>query len=411
LGLCAPLMNALVHLLQMHTITVRERQRAEMILCLHGFSAGIRQAAAKLGRNVKTVRGWYRRADSYSADFLERLKQALKEPGHAGAETRTIKLARELLQDEPRSGRPPTYLPQHYVDIMTVALSDPEESGRPITHWTARELADEVHERGICTISQRQVGRFLDEIDLQPHKFTYWLNPKIEEGHDARVRTVCETYAMAASCPEGTRIASVDEKTSIQAKERLRSDKTVKCGYPAKLEAEYTRHGTLCLIPSLDVVTGRIIEYRIGETRNAKDLAQHIEQTIASDPDAKWVFVLDQLNTHKSQKLVRLVANHIGYKEHLGREKHHGILQSMKTRMAFLENQEHRIRFVYTPKHCSWLNQVEIWFSTLARKVLKRGNFSSKEDLKKKIEAFIDYFNRTMAKAYKWTYQGKPLRA
>jgi len=170
--LCVPLMNALVQLLRMHTITVRERARTEMILALHGFPAGLTQAAVNLGRDVKTVRVWYRRAASYNACFPERLEQALKEPGHAGAETRTVRLARDLLQDAPRSGRPPTYSPRHYVNIVTVALTEPRESGRPITHWTARELTDEVHERGICAISERQVGRFLHEIDLQPHKFT-----------------------------------------------------------------------------------------------------------------------------------------------------------------------------------------------------------------------------------------------
>lgn len=409
--LCVPLTDALVRLLHMHTVTARERERAEMILALHGFSGGLKRAAVKLGRDIKTVRVWYRRADNHNACFQERLDQALKEPGHAGPETRTLRLARDLLQDAPRSGRPPTYLPRQYVDIMTVALSDPRDSGRSITHWTARELADEAHQREICAISQRQVGRFLEEIDLQPHKFRYWLNPKIEDGHDARVRAVCEVYTMAGRRPEGTRIVSVDEKTSIQAKERIHADKKMQRGDPAKLESEYARHGTLCLIPSFDVVTGRIIEHRIGETRDEGDFAEHIERTLADDPGAEWIFVLDQLNTHASEALVRLVAHHIGYDGDLGAKGRYGILRSMPTRKEFLESQEHRIRFVYTPKHCSWLNQVEIWFSILARKLLKRGTFSSKEDLRRQIESFIDYFNRTMARAYKWTYQGKPLRA
>ena len=142
-------MRALVQLIQMHTITVRECRRAKIVLLLHGFPGGLRQAARKLRADIKTVRLWYRRAYAFNESFPERLEQVLKEPGHAGPDTRTIGLARELLQDAARSGKPPTYSPRHYVDVMALALTDPAECGRPITHWTARELADEVQKRGI----------------------------------------------------------------------------------------------------------------------------------------------------------------------------------------------------------------------------------------------------------------------
>jgi transposase len=132
---------------------------------------------------------------------------------------------------------------------------------------------------------------------------------------------------------------------------------------------------------------------------------------IETVPEAGWVFIVDQLNTHKSETLVRLVARHCGIETDLGVKGKSGILASMPTRAAFLSSETHRIRFVYTPKHTSWLNQIEIWFSVLVRKVLRRGNFVSTEALKQRIEAFIAYFNRTMARAYKWTYQGRPLQA
>jgi len=407
--LCGGFMNSLVRLLQMHTTTVRERRRAEIILALNGNTGGLAKIAARLGRDAKTVRTWYWRASELNDNYVERLEQALAEPGHAGTETRALGLVRELLQDAPRSGRPPTYTPRQYVDIMGIVLSSPDECGRPITHWTAREVADEARARGICGISQRQVGRFLVEIDLQPHRFRYWLNPKMEDDHDDRIRAVCGVYALAGTQPEGTRIVSVDEKTSIQAKERIHRDGPAKCGLPARLEAEYRRHGTLCLIPSFDVVTGRIIQCRIGKTRDELDFAQHIGRTLAGDPDATWIFVLDQLNTHASESLVRLVAGQLGCDDDLGTKGRSGILRNLTTRKQFLEDAEHRIRFVYTPKHCSWVNQVEIWFSVLVRKVLKRGSFASTDALKSRIEQFIDYFNRTMAKPYKWTYGGKPL--
>jgi DDE superfamily endonuclease len=147
----------------------------------------------------------------------------------------------------------------------------------------------------------------------------------------------------------------------------------------------------------------------IGDTRTEKDYADHIARTVASDPLAPWIFVNDQLNTHMSATLVCLIATLCCITESLGVKGKSGILKSKASRRAFLEDPSHRIRFVCTPRHASWLNQVEIWFSILARRFLKRGNFRSKQDLKEKLLAFIDYFNDTMAKAFKWTYKGKPL--
>ncbi len=191
--------------------------------------------------------------------------------------------------------------------------------------------------------------------------------------------------------------------------ERIAETKPIRPGLPEKIEFEYTRHGTLCLIPSFDVATGKIISYHLGETRKEEDFAGHIEATVEFAPKDEWVFISDQLNTHKSETLVRLVAGLIDYKGELGVKEKSGILQNTKTRQEFLSDSSHRIRFAYTPKHCSWLNQVEIWFGILARKVIKRGNFASKDDLRRKIVDFIDYFNRTMAKPYKWTCKGIPL--
>lgn len=116
--------------------------------------------------------------------------------------------------------------------------------------------------------------------------------------------------------------------------------------------------------------------------------------------------IAERLNTHKSEALVRGVVEQCHLDGDLGLKGKSGILQSMATRAAFLSELTHRIRFVYIPKHTSWLNQIECWFSILMRRLLKRGNFSSTEDLQRQILQFIDYFNRTLAKPFKWKFEG-----
>jgi transposase len=181
-------------------------------------------------------------------------------------------------------------------------------------------------------------------------------------------------------------------------------------GLVERQEHEYVRHGTQCLIANFEVATGRVITPSIGKTRTNEDFACHIAQTIATDPDAGWIFVVDQLNIHQSEDLVKLVAKELGIKLELTKKGNLKNIKSMAQRRTFLEERTHRIRFVYTPKHTSWLNQIELWFSILARRLLKRGNFVSVEDLRRQILLFIEYFNRTMAKPFKWTYKGRPLQ-
>jgi hypothetical protein len=171
---------------------------------------------------------------------------------------------------------------------------------------------------------------------------------------------------------------------------------------------EYIRHGTQSLIANWEIALGQVITPSIGATRNEFDFANHIANTIETDPDAAWIFIVDQLNIHKSASLVRLVAACCELDIDLGVKGEQGILESMETRAAFLSNRTHRIRFVYIPKHTSWLNQIECWFSILMRRLLKRGNFTSTNDLKQQILNFISYFNRTLAKPFVWKFEGYP---
>lgn len=207
----------------------------------------------------------------------------------------------------------------------------------------------------------------------------------------------------------GGHIVSCDELTARWALERLAPTQPMQPGQVERREFEYIRHGTLSLITNFDIATGQVVAPSLGPTRTEVDFACHIAQTIDTDPQAVWVFVTDQLNTHQSEALVRLVAERCGLSDDLGEKGKQGILQSMPTRAAFLCDPSHRIQFVYVPKHTSWLNQVEIWLGILVRRVIKRGNFSSLDDLRTKIVDFIAYFNRT-AKPFRWTYTGRPLR-
>jgi putative transposase len=194
--------------------------------------------------------------------------------------------------------------------------------------------------------------------------------------------------------------------TGIQAIERLFETKKAKPKQIEKIEFEYKRHGTLSLIANWDIARGKLLNPSIGATRTEQDFVKHIAETIKTAPEDQWIFIVDQLNTHQSESLVKLVASNCGLTTDLGVKGKEGILKSMASRAAFLSNESHRIRFVYVPKHTSWLNQIECWFSILVRRLLKRSSFRSTEELEQKIRDFIDYFNQHFAKPFVWKFKG-----
>ncbi len=383
-------------------------QRVSVILM--GFAGVLNVTIAqKLGLARKQV-GLWRRRWQLSFDALAAIEC------HEGpaALRRAIE---DVFSDAPRSGSPGTFTAEQVTQILAVACESPELSGRPIDRWTHRELADEVIARGIvASISISQVGRYLAQAELQPHRSKYWLTTKEKDPKvfEQQVQTVCQTYLEAPDLyfQENTYTVSVDEMPGIQALERIAKTIPMQSGQVERIEFEYKRHGTLCLIGNWDVVQGQMISPTIRMTRTEEDFMWHIFQTVQTDAQAGWVFVVDNLNTHCSESLVRYVARLEGIDEStLGRKGKSGILKSMPTRQAFLSDRNHRIRFVYLPKHTSWLNQIEIVFGIVGRRVVRRGNFTSLAALKERLLQFIDYFNRTYAKPFRWTYTGRPTTA
>jgi transposase len=399
----------LIGLVQANTTAKQLALRASIILA-SAENLDNQQIAQKLEVSRKCVGKWRRRwYDSREALVtIETLESS-------AALRRAVQ---DVLQDDYRSGRPPTFSDEQVSKIISIASQSPHEFNRPVNDWTGRELADEAIRQNIVqSISSARVNAFLKLVDLKPrlHKGWCFTTETDKELFDRQAKEVCELYLNAWQLykTKGIRIVCVDEMTSLQANERRATGKRPKPGLSGKRECQYTRHGTLSLTGSWDVVAGQLIYSTIMKTRTAEDFALHILNTIASDPDGEWVFVMDNLNTHYGEPIVRAIAKLLGVDEAtLGnKKKRKGLLGSEAARKKFLSDPSHRIRFVFIPKHSSWLNQIERVFGVISTRVMRNGNFTSVLDLKEKLEGFISYFNQTFAKPISWKYDGTPCGA
>lgn len=359
------------------TSSQRDAHRARVILLASEGRENL-EIAAELGLHPDTVSRWRRR---------------FRCSGPKG------------LHDAPRSGRPPHFTAEEKARVLQKAVEKPRENNVPITQWSRSSLARLAVEAGITeSIHPSTVWRWLNKADLKPHQCRTWLK-STDPDFDTRMQDVVRTYL---STPEWTKtgivVFSIDEKTSIQALERKHPDLPMRLGKPARREHEYSRHGTICLTAAFNVGTGEVTGV-LTPDRPATVFASFVEDLCASAADAPKIHVvLDQLNTHWHHEVCKVVAEARGVD--YDPEKH----KTGALRRTFLSDQDARVAFHFTPKHASWLNQVEIWFSTLSRNVLARGSFCSIEDLKSKVLEFVSYYDRMLAHPYKWTYTGTPCR-
>jgi transposase len=308
------------------------------------------------------------------------------------------------LQDAPRPGRPKTIASPTRVQVISVASALPQDQDRSVTRWTLDEIVTALLETlGTDAISRSSIWRILEEVDLKPHKSEYWLNSH-DEDFEAKAQPICQLYVGALEAyAQGRLVICCDEKSGMQVLERKAPTKPAQAGRRERREHEYIRHGTRVLINSLVVATGQIA-WTIGASRKAPDFVAHLKRAYQRLPRMKrYDWVMDNLNTHWSLDVCRLVARWCG----VPFEPHK--LQKGPQRRAFLSDPSHRHVFHFTPKHGSWLNQAELFFGVLQRRFLARGSFTSIKDFERRLERFLKDYNDRHAHPYRWTYTGEPL--
>ena len=293
--------------------------------------------------------------------------------------------------------------PSARLDVMTIATQKPTTYHCPATRWSLDDLVTALQQRRLGTMSRSSIWRILEEADLKPHRSVYWLN-----SHDpdcaVKAQAICALSLNALRFYAEDRVViCTDEKTGMQILQRKYPTQPMVPGKPEKRAHEYIRHGVRALIASFVVPTGHVV-WNVGETRTSTDFATHLAQVVTQLPAMRrYDWVVDHLKTHWSLEVCRLVAQWC-HRPCVAKDLRRGV-----QRRAFLSDPSHQHVFHFTPKHGSWLNQVELWLSVLARRFLKRGDFASAPDFETRLTDYLEVYNTHHAHPYRWTYTGQPL--
>ena len=282
------------------------------------------------------------------------------------------------LHDLPRAGAPSKYTAAQRCEVLAIACDEPRHHGVEANDWTMSTLAQAV--KAVVPMSRSSVWRTLQQNALHPHRVQMWLH-SIDPNFRAKVNAIVSIYEKP---PEDAVVLSIDEKTGIQATERKSPLKRPVPGRPGRFEFEYIRHGTQSLLAAFNIRDGQVSAH-CGKTRSADDLVSFMDGVAEQYKDAKRIIVIwDNLNIHHDGAQARWTAFN---------ERHGG-----------------KFEFLYTPLHASWVNQVEIFFSIVGRRCLRHGDFRSEQDLKSRLLAFIEYWNRSEGHAFNWTFRGYPMQ-